>query len=460
MGNASAIVFSGIAPHPPIMVPEVGRDSIAEVRGSIAAMAELTRRIIQSGAETVVIISPHAPLSPDAFVAYHSQQLHANFANFRAPGTTVEFPIDEELLAGIVTAAARANYEVPALQGHALDHGTSVPLYFLDRNGWQGRVVALGYSFLANEDHLKFGACIRDAAESVGRTVAFIASGDLSHRLKPEAPAGYNPSAYLFDDQVVDALARNTPEQIIDIDPDLRRAAGECGYRSILVALGLTKTLPAACEVLHYEAPFGVGYLVAQLTNANANRAIETDSVTLGEHSSLDEELPALARSAVETFIRNGRRVSVPQNAAEILRERAACFVSIKTRDGDLRGCIGTIEPAKETLGDELVANAISAATRDPRFTPVVESELPNLKYSVDILSAPEAATIADLDPAVYGVIVEAESGSLRGLLLPDISGVDSVEQQVNIAARKAGIPPGTPLKLWRFRVDRFREKK
>lgn len=440
------------------MVPEVGREAIAEVRGSIDAMAELTRRIIQSGAETVVIISPHAPLSPDAFVAYHSQQLHADFANFRAPGTTVEFPIDEELLAGIVTAAAAANYEVPALEGYKLDHGTAVPLYFLDRNGWQGQIVAMGYSFLSNQDHLKFGECIREAAESVGRAVAFIASGDLSHRLKPEAPAGYNPSAFLFDEQVVDALSGNTPGQIIDIDPNLRRAAGECGYRSILVALGLTQSLPADCEVLHYEAPFGVGYLVAQLTNVKADSAREAGLLTIAEHTSLEEELPALARSAVETFIRKGRQISVPENAAEILAARAACFVSIKTLGGDLRGCIGTIEPVKERLGDELVANAISAATRDPRFSPVQENELSNLKYSVDILSAPEPATVADLDPAVYGVIVEDEAGLLRGLLLPAIDGVETVEQQVNIAARKAGIAPGTPLKLSRFRVDRFRE--
>jgi AmmeMemoRadiSam system protein A/AmmeMemoRadiSam system protein B len=459
MGEASAIVFSGIAPHPPIMVPEVGREAIAEVRGSIDAMAELTRRIIQSGAETVVIISPHAPLSRDAFVAYHSQPLHGNFANFRAPATTVEFPIDEELLAAIGNSAAGENYDVPELEGYDLDHGTAVPLYFLDRNGWRGRVVALGYSFLANEDHLKFGECIRRAAESVGRAVAFIASGDLSHRLKPEAPAGYNPSAHLFDEQVVDALSRNTPGRIIDLDPDLRRAAGECGYRSILVALGLAQSLPAACEVLHYEAPFGVGYLVAQLTNVKAGSASEADFVTIDEQTSVEEDLPALARRAIETFVRNGRQISVPQNAAEILGARAACFVSIKTRAGDLRGCIGTIEPLKETLGDELIANAISAAMRDPRFAPVKESELPTLKYSVDILAAPEPATVADLDPAVYGVIVEDESGLLRGLLLPDIDGVDTAEQQVNIAARKAGIPPGTPLKLSRFRVDRFSEK-
>ncbi len=456
MGNTSAIVFSGIAPHPPIMVPEVGREAISEVRGSIEAMAELTRRIIRSGAETVVIISPHAPLSPDAFVAYHAKQLRGDFANFRAPATTVEFPLDEELLAAITATAAARNYEVPALADYDLDHGTAVPLYFLDRNGWQGRVVALGYSFLGNEDHLKFGECVRSAVESIGRAVAFVASGDLSHRLKPEAPAGYNPSAHFFDEQVVDALIRNTPGQIVDIDQDLRRAAGECGYRSMLVALGLAQTLPAACEVLHYEAPFGVGYLVAQLTNVKTGGAREVHSETVP--TTVEEDLPALARRAVETFVRTGKQIPVPQNAAEILDARAACFVSIKTRQGELRGCIGTIEPLKETLGEELVANAISAATRDPRFAPVAESELQNLKYSVDILSAPEPTTFADLDPVVYGVIVEDESGLFRGLLLPDIAGVDTARQQVDIAARKAGIPPGTPLKFSRFRVDRFHE--
>ena len=152
-----------------------------------------------------------------------------------------------------------------------LDHGSAVPLYFLDRNGWRGRVVALGYSFLSNEDHLKFGALHQKAPRrSWADAVAFVASGDLSHRLKPDAPAGYNPAAYRFDEEVVDALHDNSPERIVDIDQDLRRMAGECGYRSMLVALGATENYPRACEVLHYEAPFGVGYLVAQLTNAQS----------------------------------------------------------------------------------------------------------------------------------------------------------------------------------------------
>lgn len=469
MGNKSAIVFSGIAPHPPIMVPEVGGKTSEDVRGSIDAMAEFTRRIIETGAETIVLISPHAPLEARAFVAYRGPQLYGDFAKFRAPTAQINFELDQALLHAITTAAAAKEYEVMQLDDSELelDHGTAVPLYFLDRNGWTGRVVALGYSFLSNEDHLEFGACIRRAVDAVGRPVAVVASGDLSHRLKPEAPAGYNPKAHVFDEHVVDALRQNLPNQIINIDQDLRRMAGECGYRSMLVALGAIRELPEACDVLHYEAPFGVGYLVAQLTNARAASVISKSSSGVGEALEdpvAAEELPALARLAVETFVLTGKQIPAPERVSGILSARAACFVTLRlesgqTRSGELRGCIGTIEPAMQTLAEELIANAIKAASRDPRFGPVSAQELPNLRYSVDVLSAPEPATFAELDPTIYGVIVEDEAGSSRGLLLPDIEGVDTAARQVEIAARKAGIPRGTPLKLSRFRVVRYREK-
>ena len=140
---------------------------------------------------------------------------------------------------------------------------------------------------------------------------------------------------------------------------------------------------------------------------------------------------------------------------------RTGClFRSIKTRPGELRGCIGTIEPIKQNLAEELIANAINAATRDPRFDPVSTAELDGLRYSVDVLSAAEPADFSDLDPKTYGVIVEDESGKLRGLLLPDIAGVETARQQVDIAAQKAGIVPGATMKLSRFRVNRYPEKK
>ena len=447
MTNQRFLVFSGIAPHPPIMVPEVGRESIAGVRASIDAMAELTRRLIEAGAESVVLISPHARLEVDSFVAYEGPRVYGDFSNFQAPGTEFSARVDEELLTAITRTAASENYRVSTLVDDLLDHGTAVPLYFLLSNGWQGRVVALGYSFLSNDDHLRFGSCIAKAVDQLGRRVAFIASGDLSHRLKPEAPAGYNPSAHCFDEEVVDALRSNRPDRIVEIDHGLRRLAGECGYRSMLVAIGAASELPLKCEVMSYEAPFGVGYLVAQLTNAPADLTGDTA-----------EDLPALARRAVETFTLKGETLEPFFSPEGLLAARAPCFVCLKTRDGELRGCIGTIEPAKDTLAQEIIANAISAATNDPRFDPVRESELSDLIYCVDVLLPPERVAIDELDPALYGVIVEDDDESRRGLLLPDIPGVDTVQQQVEIAKRKAGISPETPVKVSRFRVRRYGE--
>ena len=441
----SCLVFSAIAPHPPIMVPEVGRESIAGVADSIDAMAELTRRLIASGAETVILISPHAPLEVDSFVAYDGPEVYGDFSHFHAPETNFTLRVDEELLTAIKRVAASENYDVSPLPVHDLDHGTAVPLYFLLHNGWEGRVVTLGYSFLSNEDHLRFGSCIKAAVDQVGRRVAFIASGDLSHRLKPQAPAGFNPDAHIFDEQVVAALQSNAPQKIVQIDYNLRKLAGECGYRSMLVAIGASSDLPFACEVLNYEAPFGVGYLVAQLTRQPAAAQDEIDP-------------PALAREAVEAFISSGDVLDSSSAARGFLGARAPCFVCLKTLEGDLRGCIGTIEASKESLAEEIVANAISAAIGDPRFDPVSPTELANLRYSVDVLFPAEPAEMEDLDPKVFGVIVEDETGSRRGLLLPDIPGVDDAEQQVEIAARKAGIPHGEPMKLSRYKVERFRE--
>jgi len=465
MANNSSLVFAGIAPHPPIMVPEVGRDASTEVRSSIDAMAELTERVIRSGAETVILISPHAPLKRDAFVAYDGPQLYADFANFRAPTATMHAELDGELLSEITRAAAEQNLSTIRIKGFDLDHGTAVPLYFLQRYGFNGSVVALGYSFLSNEDHLRFGRCIRAAIERVGRPVAFIASGDLSHRLQVGAPAGYNPHAHLFDEEVVDAIRSCATDRIVDLDPELRGWAGECGYRSMLVAIGVAQELAPACEVISYEAPFGVGYLVAQLLAGPQVKRSEPPAVAGGLTAANENraeaegaELPALARQVVETYVTSGEIIKPPESSSDLLSQRAGCFVSIKTHAGELRGCIGTIDPAKDTLAEEVIANAISAATLDPRFTPVRADELPGLKYSVDVLSPPELTRLEDLDPRVYGVIVEDENGVRRGLLLPGLEGIETAEQQVEIATRKAGVSPGEAVRLWRFRSDRYRE--
>jgi AmmeMemoRadiSam system protein A len=161
-----------------------------------------------------------------------------------------------------------------------------------------------------------------------------------------------------------------------------------------------------------------------------------------------------LARETVESYIRGGKPLK-PRKLTPEMKERAGVFVSIH-KHGELRGCIGTFEPTKNNVAEEVMANAISSSTRDPRFTPVVTSELDDLEYSVDVLTEPEPVKdTSQLDPQKYGVIVE--SGFRRGLLLPDLEGVDSVEEQISICRLKAGISHNEPVNLYRFQVRRFK---
>jgi hypothetical protein len=164
--------------------------------------------------------------------------------------------------------------------------------------------------------------------------------------------------------------------------------------------------------------------------------------------------LVLLAKESVESYVRSGRMISLPEPLPDSMAGKAGVFVCIK-KHGKLRGCIGTFHPSSECVGDETISNAVSAATKDPRFTPVTEDELPDLVYSVDVLSCPEKVSgTSGLDPKKYGIIVV--SGSRRGLLLPDLEGVDSVEEQIRITRMKAGILPHEEVEIFRFEVKRY----
>ncbi|NLB83667.1 MAG: AmmeMemoRadiSam system protein A, partial [Synergistaceae bacterium] len=317
-----------------------------------------------------------------------------------------------------------------------LDHGSLVPLSYLAP--WEGEPPRL---VLANP----IGLTLQQAFD-LGQFLAeyedpsrwgLIASGDLSHRVTPDAPAGYSPLGASFDQKIAEALRENDPFLLLSLDEGEIAEAGECGLRSALVFLGLGEGRKTV--LFSYEAPFGVGYATAFASLSSC---------------------PGLARNVLETALAAGRKAG--EEAAlrfpdyPELRPKAACFVTLKKR-GDLRGCIGTILPQQETLRDEITANAIAAALEDPRFPPVTERELKDISISVDILSVPENIdTLSSLNPERYGVIVE--KGGRRGVLLPDLEGVDTAEEQVSIAARKAGIASLEGASLSRFTVTRVKE--
>ena len=191
----------------------------------------------------------------------------------------------------------------------------------------------------------------------------------------------------------------------------------------------------------------------------SASQSTSRDAAPFSVQLTDESIIPALARSAVETFVSERQVIEpTPTLPSSLLNQKLSCFVCIKTTSRELRGCIGTIEPEKNNLAVEIITNAVNAATRDPRFMPVCDTELPFLCYSVDVLEQLEPAQFTDLDPAMFGVVVVDELGLRRGLLLPNIDGIKTAGQQVHVAARKAGINFNEPLILYRFRTRRFNE--
>lgn len=260
-----SIVFAGIAPHPPLLIPEVGGRRIEQVADSQRALREFSRRLIDAHPDVVIIISPHSPLDPRAFTARSANQLVGDFREFRAPAVTLTFPNDLEMVEAIIDSAAVEGVDLRLHdRDYPLDHGALVPLYYLHQAGWRGPIVVIGFTLQSNEKHIAFGRAIARAAGSIDRRLAVLASGDLSHRLVVGGPYEYEPTAHLFDELIVDAIAHGDAHKVINVDPDLRHRAGECGYRSIVIALGAVSDLRNS-EVLSYEGPFGVGYLVAVL---------------------------------------------------------------------------------------------------------------------------------------------------------------------------------------------------
>lgn len=452
-------VLGIIAPHPPIMVPEVGGQRAQVTSDSASAMALAARALAAFDPDLIVLMSPHAPIARDAYVIDTSERVSGDLRQFGAPGLQIQASGDPAFARALIDEAATGGIRVlprsasPLLDSGLLDHGALVPLSFLDRDG-RYPLVELSLAFLPLETHRQLGRAVRRVADNLGRKVAFVASGDCSHRLTRDAPAGYSPRGAEFDAELVRILSAGTYPELEAIEPALIEAAGECGLRSFITLGGFLEGSTTHTRVLAYEGPWGVGYLTAIAAAPDLLAGLATPDVAAkGGTAGAEESEPVeLARRTIEAFVRE-RRVLVPPPTEGLLATRHGAFVSLHRR-GMLRGCIGTIAPTQSTLAEEIVRNAIQAATADPRFPALDESELADLEISVDVLQPPEPAAFEDLDPRVYGVVVSADWR--RGLLLPDLEGVDTVEDQVAIACQKAGIGPHEQIHLERFRVDRY----
>jgi len=246
-----------VCPHPPLLIPEVGGSHIARVEATDTAMRRLAAAVGER--ETVIALSPHAPVYRTAFTIKSAPELWGDFSAFGRPDARQEHANDLELVDAIVEAGSAAGLEIIPVDDETIDHGVLVPMHYL-----RARHVVIISIVPQYGVHRELGRVIRTAVETTGRDALFLASGDMSHRLIPGAPAGYDERGPAFDLQVAALLAAADFDGLSELDPDLIGGAGECGLRS-LIALGgfLESDEHVRAEVLSYEGPFGVGYLVA-----------------------------------------------------------------------------------------------------------------------------------------------------------------------------------------------------
>ncbi|OHW62112.1 3,4-dihydroxyphenylacetate 2,3-dioxygenase [Andreesenia angusta] len=437
------IIGRYVVPHPPIVVHEIGRGQEEKAVKTVEALERVSEEIARLRPSTVVVVTPHGPLFSDAIAINQLEEVEGDFAQFGRPDVKMKLRIDSELTERIVDSSFEKGIPLVSInekiiKGYdisgKLDHGTMVPLYYVNERYSSYKLVHITYGMLSRKELYSFGEAIVEAVSSGDSDVVMIASGDLSHRLSEDGPYSYSPAGEEFDSTLLSALERGDSESVMELDEELVRDAGECGLRSLCILLGTLKNMDYTGDVFSYEGPFGVGYAVVKLDTLNSCYT-------------------RLARESLKHYIRHGREMDIPDYIPDKMRSvKRGVFVSFK-KHGELRGCIGTIYPTTENVAEEIIRNAVEAGQRDPRFQPIAESEIDELEVSVDELLEPELASRDELDPRKYGVIVT--SGMRRGLLLPDLEGVDTVEYQLSVALQKAGIYRGEDYSIERFEVIR-----
>ena len=342
-----------------------------------------------------------------------------------------EVEIDSELGNKIL---AISKYLTEDRVAHEYEHSIEVQLPFLQYFKTDIKIVPIVLGYASSVTYKEIGKEIAKAIKELNKEVVIIASSDMTH---------YEPqeSARMKDGKAIEAVLDLNEDELLRRVDELNISM--CGYAPTVSLISAAKELGATgAELVRYQTS---GDITGDYSSVVGYAGIILKKM---------HPLAGLAKKTVESYIKEGK-IPQPEELTPEMKERAGVFVSIH-KLGELRGCIGTIEPTQRNMAEEVIANAISSATRDPRFPPITPDELKDLDYSVDVLTKPEPIKSKDqLDPKKYGVIVEC--GLRRGLLLPDLEGVDTVDYQIEICRMKAGIASDEPVKLYRFEVKRYK---
>ncbi|MFP4457417.1 MAG: AmmeMemoRadiSam system protein A [Clostridia bacterium] len=461
--------------HPPVAIPEVGKGQENDIPQTLIGFRRTAEKIKEWEPDVLIIVTPHGNSFRDAISVIDNNRIVGSLSNFgyyKKVVKSIYSNINSKLkerwtkkgIPNVFLSKVEAKQYRLRLE---LDHGALVPLYFIDEVYKDYEIMHITPGFLSSLQLYKAGMIMAEVMEEQNKSYAIIASADLSHALKDSGPYKYHPDGEKFDELMLKYFQENKPENIFSIPNKMKENAKQCGYNSYVFALGFFDKKEISINVSSYQGTFGVGYMngygeiVKDKTTSRLETIKELSNKKYQEETNNEDAYVKLARKAIGEIVKINNRLSweefkqsiTEKKAEELERKSGGAFVTIHS-NGHLRGCIGTTMSTKKNLAEEIIANAISAATRDPRFYPINEDELSELDIKVDVLGDLEKInTKNDLDVNKYGVVVEC--GKRRGLLLPDLEGVNSVEEQIKIAKEKANIKKEEECVLYRFEVIR-----
>lgn len=475
-------------PHPPIIMNEIGGKDVDNVVETIEAYHKVARLIATDQPDTIIFITPHGMSFENGTCLYDDIKLRGDFEMFGSPQIefhkninqvltrSIEASLEQEEITSIMVTPEIAKQYNRSLK---LDHGAMVPMYFIDQYYQNYDIVNVTPGNTSLIENYRIGMIISKLTNNDSRCV-MVCSGDLSHALKNSGPYAFHKSGPQFDQIVRDVVVNHDIEKLLTLSEDFIENAAQCGLRSFLMGFGALDGYEYKSELYSYEGPFGVGYMLARLAPSSTCDSFydlyEKKRKTNYFNRLSEESLyVALARKTISHYLKTRRTLKSDEFKKYVLEtdfyhysdeeievfldamtsQKRGCFVSIH-KNHHLRGCMGTIEPALSDLYDEITYNAIIASTEDPRFNEIDFSELEDLEISVDVLLPIEpVADFKAFDVKRYGMIVE--KGRKRGLLLPNLDGIDDVETQYRICLEKAGIYIDQDVNLYRFEVIRHR---
>ncbi len=460
-----------LMPHPPVVAPGVGRGREEEAASTVRAMRSLAASVVDWDPDVLAVVSPHSPRRAGAVGIWGGERLSGTLGRFGARQAAVDFPVGKAFAAALRKQSRTGGLRWWEIGGEELDHGAVVPLLFFMEAGWAGETVVVGLGMEEGGSGSDLGDALRAASDLWEGRLAVVASGDMSHRLRPDAPGGFDPAGERFDRAFVRLIEEGRYRAIAEMDAGMVERAGEDVVEPTLAAAGACDFASNGRDLLSYEGPFGVGYAVALLhrdEEPSSAEGVATRPPAVGNRAKAEE---GESGDWAAALLESGRRAVaerlglMPVGGADGERRASGpaprnggVFVTLWTAEGELRGCVGSLEPACESLVEEVCRSALMAAFEDPRFPPLLAAELEDIRFEISVLGEMEAVSgLECLDPRRFGLALKA-AGDRRSVMLPGIAGLETAAAQVAAVRLKAGLRADEPADFYRFSVVKIGE--